>query len=283
MKIRKKFKIEMGHLVRNCSTEKCALTQHGHSAVIEVILKSDCPDNAGMVYDFSLLKTNVKALIDAFDHTYVFWEKDDPEFIEYIKKFNSRYIKASFNPSAENLALYFHHTIQQILDRTIKKNCESHIVVDSVIYHETETGYAQTESSDFSDDSGWFISNKYDCEFSEDIWKEFPEELRDGNMINPEPVQKCVVLDDPVQEPEELTCEEIPEELKEPNIDEIPERDLSVEHKEPCSCKKKTTLHEFLDKTDEIKKNQKESSELDLESTLKDFEKWLNKVLSEIE
>ena len=239
MKIRKKFKIEMGHLVRNCSTEKCARNQHGHSAAIEVILRSDCPDNGGMVYDFGLLKSNVKALIDAFDHSYVYWEKDDPEFIRYIKKFNSRYIEATFNPTAENLAMYFHQAIQKILDNTEKKNSESWIEVESVIYHETETGYAQTEESDFSNDSGWWTMTEYECKFSKAIYDEFPEGLKTGNMTNPDPIRNN-------------TAEPTTEQL------EIPFEEPGRE----CKCHtKKTSLKDFLDETDRIRSNMPENNQ----------------------
>ena len=149
MRIRKQYSIEMGHLVRNCSSERCAFSQHGHSAIIEVILCSSQLDNAGMVYDFGLMKGTIKQFIDSFDHCYVFWNKESEEFKESIKKLNRRWIEVDFNPTAENLALFFHGWIEYILSKTGKHNNESpDLHVASVIYHETATGYAQTEYDD---------------------------------------------------------------------------------------------------------------------------------------
>lgn len=147
----------MGHLVRNCSSERCAFSQHGHSAIIEVILSASALDNAGMVYDFGLMKGTIKQFIDSFDHCYVFWNKESEDFKEAIKKMNRRWIEVDFNPTAENLALFFHGWIEYILSKTRKHNNESSdLHVASVIYHETATGYAQTEYDDidmiFDDD-----------------------------------------------------------------------------------------------------------------------------------
>lgn len=149
MRIRKQYSIEMGHLVRNCSSERCAFSQHGHSAIIEVILSANALDNAGMVYDFGLMKGTIKQFIDSFDHCYVFWSKESEDFKEAIKKMNRRWIEVDFNPTAENLALFFHGWIEYILSKTRMRNNESpDLHVASVIYHETATGYAQTEYDD---------------------------------------------------------------------------------------------------------------------------------------
>jgi len=149
MKIRKKYSIEMGHLVRNCSSERCAFSQHGHSAEIEVILCGSKLDNAGMLYDFGLMKGTIKQFIDSFDHCYVYWNKEADDFKQAIHKFNRRWIEVNFNPTAENLALFFHGWIENLLSHTVMMNGESQdLHVASVIYHETATGYAQTEYED---------------------------------------------------------------------------------------------------------------------------------------
>ena len=56
MKIRKEFRVESAHIVRNCTSHRCSHSIHGHSAVVEVFLESTLLDNAGMVYDFGLMK-----------------------------------------------------------------------------------------------------------------------------------------------------------------------------------------------------------------------------------
>lgn len=144
MIIRKKYRVEMGHIVRNCSSKRCAHSMHGHSAIIEVLLEGSKLDNAGMLYDFGLMKGSVKQFIDMFDHCYVFWDNDDPEYIESIKKFCDRWISLPFNPTAEMLSIMFMNAINQIIRYTKKYNGEAgDLVCTGVIYHETESGYAQ--------------------------------------------------------------------------------------------------------------------------------------------
>lgn len=183
MRIRKQYSIEMGHLVRNCSSERCAFSQHGHSAIIEVILSASALDNAGMVYDFGLMKGTIKQFIDSFDHCYVFWSKESNEFKDYIKKFNHRWIEVDFNPTAENLALFFHGWLEYILSKTNMYNNESpDIHVASVIYHETATGYAQTEY----DDVNMIFNDNYDhieprlkiFKLSEHVTKDWSNDLK---------------------------------------------------------------------------------------------------------
>lgn len=61
MRIRKLFKFEAAHIVRNCSSVRCRQNIHGHSFKVELVLKSGTLDNAGMVMDFGLLKGRVSA------------------------------------------------------------------------------------------------------------------------------------------------------------------------------------------------------------------------------
>ena len=184
MRIRKQYNIEMGHLVRNCSSERCAFSQHGHSAIIEVILSANALDNAGMVYDFGLMKGTIKQFIDSFDHCYVFWSKESDEFKDYIKKYNRRWIEVDFNPTAENLALFFHGWTEFILSKTRMNNGESpQLHVASVIYHETATGYAQTEYDDvdliYKNQDGERIDPKLKIsELSEYVTKDWSDDLK---------------------------------------------------------------------------------------------------------
>lgn len=184
MRIRKQYSIEMGHLVRNCSSERCAFSQHGHSAIIEVILSANALDNAGMVYDFGLMKGTIKQFIDSFDHCYVFWSKESDEFKDYIKKYNRRWIEVDFNPTAENLALFFHGWIEFILSKTRMNNGESpQLHVASVIYHETATGYAQTEYDDvdliYKNQDGERIDPKLKIsELSKYVTKDWSDDLK---------------------------------------------------------------------------------------------------------
>lgn len=178
MIIRKQYRVEMGHIVRNCSSERCAHSMHGHSAVIEVLLEGTHLDRAGMLYDFGLMKTTIKQFIDAFDHCYVFWNEDDPEYIVSIKKFCDRWVSLPFNPTAEMLSLMFMNAINKILRLTRKLNGESpdlHCV--GVIYHETESGYAHCCPQD--NETMWDKKNLDRIVFSPSLNNEMSHELHD--------------------------------------------------------------------------------------------------------
>ena len=86
MRIRKLFKFENAHIVRNCSSERCKHSIHGHSYQIELILEAKRLDHGQMVYDFGLLKSSIKDIIDSFDHAICFWNKDDPEYITAVSR-----------------------------------------------------------------------------------------------------------------------------------------------------------------------------------------------------
>lgn len=85
MQIRKLFKGEGAHIVRNCSTNRCKKSIHGHSFQIEIFLTSDKLDNGGMIVDFSLIKKSIGQWIDSFDHCMLLWRNDNPEYKEDVK------------------------------------------------------------------------------------------------------------------------------------------------------------------------------------------------------
>lgn len=148
MKIRKKFEFEGAHIVRNCSSDRCKKSIHGHSYIVEVLLKSDHLDHGNMVMDFGLLKGNIKALIDSFDHAYSMWNKEHDDFKEFIKRFSARWIELPMSPSAEGYAVMFAFIIDKIIKNTVFKNGEKNIEVSSVRVHETATGYAEADMKD---------------------------------------------------------------------------------------------------------------------------------------
>lgn len=148
MKIRKEFRVESSHIVRNCTSHRCSHSVHGHSAVIEVVLEGRQLDNAGMLYDFGLMKGTVKEFIDSSDHCHLICEYDKPEYIKFFTEENDRWIMLPFNPSAEMLSLYYFHFIQLILNNTVMNNGEGEVKVKSVRYHETTTGWAECDKLD---------------------------------------------------------------------------------------------------------------------------------------
>lgn len=143
MIIRKLFKFENAHIVRDCSTRRCSENIHGHSYKIEVLLESNYLDHGQMVYDFGLVKLYIKELIDSFDHAITLWSGDDPEYIISMKRFSNRWIELPVSPSAEQFSRVIYLMVERALECTRMQNGERDVTLHSIIVHETETGYAQ--------------------------------------------------------------------------------------------------------------------------------------------
>lgn len=176
MIIRKEFRVESAHVVRNCTSHRCSHSIHGHSAVIEVFLRGLQLDNAGMVYDFGLMKGTVKEFIDSMDHCYLLCKYDKPEFIKFIQDNCDRWIMLPFNPSAEMLSMFVHRFVQKIFDYTHMANGEGIIEVDGVSYHETTTGYAKSDNNDIK--YLWKEIWDIDVCFSNGVIKDWSKDLK---------------------------------------------------------------------------------------------------------
>ncbi|QOY54468.1 6-carboxytetrahydropterin synthase [Candidatus Sulfurimonas marisnigri] len=190
MIIRKLFKFENVHIVRGCSTVRCRSSLHGHSYKIELLFESNFLDNAQMVYDFGLMKQNMKAFIDCFDHAVTIWDKDELEYIEDMKKYSDRWVQLPVSPSAEQFSRVIFVMIDRILKLTETVNGEREVKLNSIIVHETDTGYAQCFAEDaYSENMG--IINLDDIIFSNEIrndWNDFElwEKIKRGeSFINP--------------------------------------------------------------------------------------------------
>ncbi|QCD53317.1 6-pyruvoyl trahydropterin synthase family protein [Campylobacter sp. RM16192] len=193
MIIRKLFKFENAHIVRFCSSKRCKTSIHGHSYRAEILLESNFLDNAGMVYDFGLMKQNIKCLIDSFDHTTTLFSGDDEEYLDDMKKHSKRWIEIPVNPSAEQFCRIFFVLIDRLLKSTVMQNGEREVKIHSVIVHETDTGYAQCFRDDSYNAKMGEINLK-DIIFSPEIiseWddKELFEKIKLGQkIINPKEV-----------------------------------------------------------------------------------------------
>ena len=177
MIIRKRFRVESSHVVRNCTSERCSHSHHGHSAVIDVFFEGRELDNAQMLMDFGLMKGTIKEFIDSMDHCALICTKDDPEYVEFFKKFNDRYILIPFNPSAEMLSIFIMHYINRILDNTKFNNGESCIACVNVEYNETVTGMARCDALDVM--TNWKDEWEDQIVFSEGVKKDWSKSLRD--------------------------------------------------------------------------------------------------------
>jgi len=143
MLIRKLFKFENAHIVRDCTTQRCSENIHGHSYKIEVLLESNYLDDGQMVYDFGLTKRYIKELIDSFDHAITLWSKDDKNYIDAMKMHSNRWVELPVSPSAEQFSRVIYLMVERVLACTDMQNGERDVKLHSIIVHETETGYAQ--------------------------------------------------------------------------------------------------------------------------------------------
>ncbi len=190
MIIRKLFKFENAHIVRGCSTLRCRSSIHGHSYKVELLFESNFLDNGQMVYDFGLMKQNMKMIIDSFDHAITLWSEDDKEYIDDMKKHSARWVVTPLSPSAEQFSRLFFVLMDKLLSLTTSVNGEKEVKLHSVIVHETDTGYAQAFSEDaYSKNMG--AINLDEIIFSDaikDDWAEnnFWEKMKRGErFLNP--------------------------------------------------------------------------------------------------
>ena len=193
MLIRKLFKFENAHIVRDCSTQRCSENIHGHSYKIEVLLESNYLDDGQMVYDFGLTKLYIKELIDSFDHAITLWSKDDNAYIAAMKKYSNRWVELPVSPSAEQFSRVIFLMVERVLSCTKMQNGEREVTLHSIIVHETETGYAQG----FKEDAHSELMGKIvleDIVFSEQVRKEWSDShlweklLNNDFILNPKKV-----------------------------------------------------------------------------------------------
>ena len=158
MLIRKLFKFENAHIVRNCTSDRCKRSIHGHSYKVELLLKASKLDHGQMVYDFGLLKGVINELFDSFDHAICYWNKDEAACIAACQTFSARWIAFPVSPSAEQFSRIFFYLAQQVLASTVTQNGEGDVEVYSVIVHETDTGYAQSFVEDIHNEQMGVLS-----------------------------------------------------------------------------------------------------------------------------
>jgi 6-pyruvoyltetrahydropterin/6-carboxytetrahydropterin synthase len=188
MLIRKLFKFENAHIVRDCSTQRCSENIHGHSYKIEVLLESNYLDDGQMVYDFGLTKRYIKELIDSFDHAITLWSKDDTKYIEAMKAYSSRWVELPVSPSAEQFSRVIYLMVERVLACTHMQNGEREVKLHSIIVHETETGYAQG----FKEDAHSKLMGEIkleDIHFSQQVKNEWSNKKLWNNLLKKEMVK----------------------------------------------------------------------------------------------
>lgn len=107
-----------GHALRNYHG-KCE-NVHGHNYRVQITVSGERLDNTGLLVDFLELKRLMGTVVDYLDH----------QFINDLPPFDS------LNPSAENLAKYFHDRMSEGLGR------EKPVRISQVKIWETDTSAA---------------------------------------------------------------------------------------------------------------------------------------------
>jgi 6-pyruvoyltetrahydropterin/6-carboxytetrahydropterin synthase len=74
---------------------------HGHNWKVEVFLKGDKLDEAGLLQDFAVVKGRTRELLEEVDHKYL---NELPAFSQQ-------------NPSSENLAFFLYERLSAVLNR----------------------------------------------------------------------------------------------------------------------------------------------------------------------
>lgn len=175
MIIRKQFKFNGMHIVRDCSTDRCKKSLHSHTYTVELMLTSSLLDNGGMVMDFGLTKSHIKNIIESFNNSYSLWVKEKDVFKNIIKLNNSRWIEMPCSPTAEMYAVMFYAIINKIIKKTEFNNGEKDVELLSVRVHETDTGWAEADQQDYINiwlRGGYSINNII---FSDGIKKEWKD------------------------------------------------------------------------------------------------------------
>jgi 6-pyruvoyltetrahydropterin/6-carboxytetrahydropterin synthase len=158
------------------------------------MLEGNKLDNAGMLYDFGLMKGTVKEFIDSMDHCYILCSEDSDEFKDFIKKTCDRWIEVPFNPSAECLSMFIHYWINHIIQHTKTNNGEGWIYCSGVRYHETTTGWAESSMDDIDNIWNW----KYnwtqfeEYKFSQGVLADWSTDLL-RIMFNSETIENPVI------------------------------------------------------------------------------------------
>lgn len=128
-KIRKKVRFEYAHILDSSYSKDCQQL-HGHSAILEVFLKSDVLNADGMVMDFGELKGYLSGVIDVLDHKTIV--SNNGPHCDSFDKFKVNNISfVNFNPTAENMCKWIYDELKHNVPQLYK-----------IRIHETESGWA---------------------------------------------------------------------------------------------------------------------------------------------
>ena len=136
MKVSKRFRWEAAHRLP-WHTDGCQHL-HGHSYVMWIELEG-VMGGRGMVIDFKEIKSVVKPLVDAWDHSILVAETDEG-LLKAIDLLNSKHYILPYDTSSENLCLYVAHYLKE---HALEKLKAHHITSMTIRVQETETCFAE--------------------------------------------------------------------------------------------------------------------------------------------
>lgn len=118
---------------------KCA-NIHGHRWKVEVEVEAkeliNEGQNRGMIVEFSVLKDDIKIILDYYDHSLIIEDGTlRDETLKCLNEEGFRVIKVFFRPTAENFAYFFYNMIR-----------EKGYYVKKVTVYETPTNCAAYEN-----------------------------------------------------------------------------------------------------------------------------------------
>ena len=134
VQLTKQFDFEMAHALMNYDGH--CKNIHGHSYKLYITVEGEpnadtSSSKCGMVMDFGDLKRIVyENIIDKYDHALVLNEK-----AVFENSLNTKLIRTSFQPTCENMLIYFYETLRDNLPQGVRL-CKLRM-------YETATSYAE--------------------------------------------------------------------------------------------------------------------------------------------
>jgi len=144
VRVTKIFRFEMAHAL--WGYDGLCKNIHGHSYILKITVSGEPiqnPDDIkeGMVIDFGDLKRIANAhIVDIYDHSVVLNKKAPVSGLPLLKEMFDRHHFTEFQPTAENMVIYF----ADILNRELP----SEVKLQSVVLYETANSYAEWLASD---------------------------------------------------------------------------------------------------------------------------------------
>ena len=142
----KTYRVEYAHQLWSSYTSLCHETIHGHSGKIEIqfIKNNGGIDKDSMVVDFGKISAIIKDhIMTKYDHALFMPKMFPKKYLQCLASYNKRFTVTDENPTAENFAKWIYQECATIL-----KNNGMDVRVESVVFHETETGCAMYTAQD---------------------------------------------------------------------------------------------------------------------------------------